>query len=67
MYTILKKNPQSVKFKLKKFECTNNEEFIEVKDCFVKPIEKDSYELNFLVTFLKEVKDLSVSLYLVYT
>lgn len=48
------------KFKIKKFDCTINEEFIQVKDCFVKPVGKESYELNFFVVFLKEVKSLSV-------
>jgi hypothetical protein len=46
--------------KIKKLECLYDNKTIHINECFVKTLENETYEFHFSITYIKEVKSLSV-------
>jgi hypothetical protein len=51
---------QALKFNIKSFDCSVDSESIEVKSCFVKSLEQDTYVINLNIVYIKEMTKLQV-------
>jgi hypothetical protein len=51
---------QALNFNVKSVKCSVDPEYAEVKACFVKSLEHDSYNIDMNIVFIKEVTKLQV-------
>jgi hypothetical protein len=50
-----------MEYTLRKLECKHNEEFIEMKKCYIEALSRDVHGFNFHVVFKKKVEKIMAS------